>query len=235
MTREQLVDLTMLVGTDFKQGVKGIGPKKASKLIRVYGRLENLPDEIKIRLAGNYKEVRRVFLEPDLYGNYGISYGELQEQGAYDFLCEERDFSRERAASRVHYKAFKSEQKTVYTEENSVRPEELETIIAALRELGLSYEETAKLMSKVTKDAKTLRGLWGKPGAGGRKRSGLIKLGVSLIAFPIPTIGIKKSLGATLIVAGLIRERMKHLHVADVYSTFKDVNRELQRLQQKSD
>jgi hypothetical protein len=115
-----------------------------------------------------------------------------------------------------------------------VRPEELETIVAALRELGLSYEETVELVSEVTKDAKTLRGLWGKPGAGGRKRSGLIKLGVSLIAFPIPTIGIKKSLGATLIVAGLIRERMKHLHVADVYSTFKDVNRELQRLWQKT-
>ena len=184
---------------------------------------------------GNYEEVRRVFLEPDLYGNYGISHGELQEQGAYDFLCGERDFSRERAISRVHYfKAFKSEQKTVYREENSVRPEELETIVAALRELGLSYEETVKLMSEVTKDAKTLRSLWGKPGAGGRKRSGLIKLGVSLIAFPIPTIGIKKSLGATLIIAGLIRDKMKHSHVADVYSTFKDVNRELQKLRQKS-
>lgn len=115
-----------------------------------------------------------------------------------------------------------------------MRPEELETIVAALRELGLSYEETVKLVSEVTKDAKPLRSLWGKLGAGGRKRSGLIKLGVSLIAFPIPTIGIKKSLGATLIAAGLIRERMKHIHVADVYSTFKDVNRELQRIRQKS-
>lgn len=133
-----------------------------------------------------------------------------------------------------YFKAFKSEQKTVQREGISVRPEELETIVAALRELGLSYEDTAKLMSEVTKDAKTLRPLWGKPGAGVRKRSGLIKLGVSLIAFPIPTIGIKKSLGATLIVAGLIRERMKHMHVADVYSTFKDVNKELQRLRQKS-
>jgi hypothetical protein len=107
----------------------------------------------------------------------------------------------------VYFKAFKSEQKTVQREGISVRPEELETIVAALRELGLSYEETVKL-SEVTKDAKTLRSLWGKPSAGGRKRSGLIKLGVSLIAFPIPMIGIKKSLGATLIVAGLIRERM---------------------------
>ena len=116
----------------------------------------------------------------------------------------------------------------------AVRPEELETIVTAVRELGLSYNETAKLMSGVAKDAKTLGSLWGKPGAGGQKGSRLIKLGVSLIAFPIPTIGIKKSLGAMLIAAGLIQERMKHIHVTDVYSTFQDVNRQLQRLQQKS-
>ena len=115
-----------------------------------------------------------------------------------------------------------------------MKPEELETILIASRELGLSYEETVKLMSEVTEDAKNLRPLLGKPGGGGRKGSRLIKLGVSLIAFPIPTIGIKKSLGATLVAAGLIRQRMKHIHVADVYSTFKDVNRELQRLRQKS-
>jgi flap endonuclease-1 len=92
MTLEQFVDLVMLVGTDFNQGVKGIGSKKALKLVRVHGRLENLSDEVKIRLEGNYEEVRRVFLEPDVYGNYGISYGELQEQGAYDFLCGEEVF-----------------------------------------------------------------------------------------------------------------------------------------------
>ena len=88
-----------------------------------------------------------------------------------------------------------------------MKPEELETIVITLRELGLSYEETVKLMSGVTKDAKSLRSLWGKPSAGGQKNSRLIKLGVSLIAFPIPTIGIKKSLGAMLIAAGLVKRK----------------------------
>ena len=114
-----------------------------------------------------------------------------------------------------------------------MKPEELETLVIALRELGLSYDETARLMSRVTKDEKSLRSLWGKPSAGGQKGSRLIKLGVSLVAFPIPTIGIKKSVGAALIAAGLIQERMKHLHVAEVYNTFQDVNKELQKLQQK--
>lgn len=110
-------------------------------------------------------------------------------------------------------------------------PEDLEKAVTALRDLGLSFEETAKLMRGVTKDTKTLRILWGKPGAGGNNNSGLIKLGVSLIAFPIPTIGIKKSLGAMLIAAGLARERMKHMHVVDVYSNLKDVNKELKKIQ----
>jgi len=121
-----------------------------------------------------------------------------------------------------------------WKEEVVLRPEELETLVLALRELGLSYDEMVKLMAGVTKDAKSLRSLWGKPGAGGQKGSPLIKVGVSLIAFPIPTIGIKKSLGAMLIAAGLVQERIKHLHVADVYSTFQDVSREIQKLHQKS-
>ena len=44
ITREGLVDLALLVGTDFNNGIKGIGPKKALKLIQQHGRLENLPD-----------------------------------------------------------------------------------------------------------------------------------------------------------------------------------------------
>ena len=111
-----------------------------------------------------------------------------------------------------------------------MRPEELDTIVIALRELGLSYEETIKLMREVTKEAKTLKSLIGEPGAGGDKGSKLIKLGMSLILFPIPTIGIKKSLGAMLIAAGLIQERMKHMQVVDVYSAFQEANRELQKL-----
>lgn len=112
-----------------------------------------------------------------------------------------------------------------------MEPKELEIIAVALRELGLSYEEAVKIFSGVTKDAHTLRSLWGKPIAGEQKNSRLIKLGASLIAFPVPTIGIKKSIGAMLIAAGLIRERRKHLRVADVYRTFQDVNLELKKLQ----
>jgi flap endonuclease-1 len=101
ITREQLVDLAILAGTDFNRGVRGIGPKKALKLIKSHGKLENMPDEIKPKLPRNYERVRTLFLAPDVYENYKISYGELQEEGIYRFLCGERNFSRERVQTAV--------------------------------------------------------------------------------------------------------------------------------------
>ena len=111
-----------------------------------------------------------------------------------------------------------------------MKPDELERIAVLLRELGMSYDETVKLMSGVMKDSEAIKSSFGKSDAKGKSDSQLIRLGVSLIAFPIPTIGIKKSLGAMLIAAGLVQQRWKHIHVTDVYSTFRDVQNELRKL-----
>src|SRR5215470_3521128 len=47
ITREQLIDLAILVGTDFNDGIKGIGPKKALKLVSDFGSIERMPGEIR--------------------------------------------------------------------------------------------------------------------------------------------------------------------------------------------
>ena len=41
ITREGLIDLAILVGTDFNPGIKGIGPKKALALVQKHGRIED--------------------------------------------------------------------------------------------------------------------------------------------------------------------------------------------------
>lgn len=46
MSREQLVDAAILVGTDFNPGIKGIGPKKAVALIKKDGSLEGLVERL---------------------------------------------------------------------------------------------------------------------------------------------------------------------------------------------
>ena len=39
-TREQLIDLAILIGTDYNPGIRGIGPKKGLKLIQQHGDLQ---------------------------------------------------------------------------------------------------------------------------------------------------------------------------------------------------
>jgi len=97
ITREQLIDIAVLIGTDFNEGLKGIGPKTAVNLIKKHGKIENLPNEVKGTLeTQNYREVRRFFLEPKVTTGYTLRYGQLQEDELYRFLCDQRDFSRER-------------------------------------------------------------------------------------------------------------------------------------------
>jgi flap endonuclease-1 len=97
ITRQQLIDLAILVGTDFNEGVRGIGPKTALSLIKKYGELEHLPDEIRLKIENqNYMAVRTFFLQPYVTSDYDLRYAELDENELYRFLCDQRDFSRDR-------------------------------------------------------------------------------------------------------------------------------------------
>ena len=96
ITREQLVDLAILIGTDFNEGVKGIGPKKALKLLRKYSKIENLPREIRDNVPSNYEEIRKIFLEPEVIDEYSLGYRDPMENELYEFLCIEKGFSQQR-------------------------------------------------------------------------------------------------------------------------------------------
>jgi flap endonuclease-1 len=101
ITRTQLIDLGILVGTDFNTGVKGIGPKKALKLVQQYGAIESMPEEIRsaVGAVGDVDDVRRLYLEPDTTGDYDLTPGEPNFEGIVDFLCREREFSIDRVTA----------------------------------------------------------------------------------------------------------------------------------------
>jgi flap endonuclease-1 len=96
ISREQLVDLALLVGTDFNEGVMGIGPKKGLALIRKYGTAEKFPEEIRKELPDDLNQVRSIFLHPRVLENYSLKRGRPDPDGLVEFLCEERAFSRDR-------------------------------------------------------------------------------------------------------------------------------------------
>lgn len=98
ITREQLVDIGILVGTDFNpEGVKGIGPKTALKLIKQHGSLEKLLPTLKeAEFPAEPQRIREIFLNPKVTDKYKLTWKDPNVEGVVDFLCRERDFSEER-------------------------------------------------------------------------------------------------------------------------------------------
>ena len=96
ISREQLVDLALLVGTDFNEGVMGIGPKKGLALVRKYGAAEKFPEEIRGGLPSDLDRVRSIFLHPRVLENYSLKRDRPDPDGVIEFLCEERAFARDR-------------------------------------------------------------------------------------------------------------------------------------------
>lgn len=98
ITRDQLIDIGMLVGTDYNpMGVKGVGPKTALKLIKEYGSLERvLPVLKKADFPVPPDEIRNIFLNPRVDTKYNIEPRKPLIEETIEFLCEERDFSEDR-------------------------------------------------------------------------------------------------------------------------------------------
>lgn len=104
ITREQLIEMGILIGTDFFPGIKGIGQKTALDLIKKYNTIENiLKNQIKIRgkeiflnleLVAHIKEI---FLNPDVKRDYKIPKPKkIDFEKLEELLIEEHNFSRQR-------------------------------------------------------------------------------------------------------------------------------------------
>jgi flap endonuclease-1 len=100
LSRGQLVDLALLVGTDFNDGIKGIGPKKALGLVRTFGRVEDMPENIRAQVPG-LPALREVYLAPAVAADYGLRFKEPDAPGIFRFLCDERGFSRDRVQAAI--------------------------------------------------------------------------------------------------------------------------------------
>ena len=95
ITREQLIDLSILVGTDFNpDGIKGIGPKTALKLIKKHESIENVLDTLEDPyFPVDPKKIKEIFLKPNVTKKYRLEWKNPNINGVKNFLCRERDFS----------------------------------------------------------------------------------------------------------------------------------------------
>jgi flap endonuclease-1 len=98
ITYEQLIDVGILIGTDFNpDGIEGLGPKTALKLVKEHGTLENaLPFIKNAQFPAEPQRIREIFLKPTITDNYKIEWKEPDVEGTVTFIVKERDFSEDR-------------------------------------------------------------------------------------------------------------------------------------------
>lgn len=110
-----------------------------------------------------------------------------------------------------------------------VKPEELKNLAVVLRELGLSYEETLNIMRGIATDSPCIKRLWKDS-----EKAKLVKLGLTLIAFPEPT-PVSETLGVFVLSLGMIQTKMERsaLHIEDIYGTFQGVIGSLQTIKRE--
>ncbi|MBR3155962.1 MAG: flap endonuclease-1 [Methanobrevibacter sp.] len=97
ITREQLVDMGILIGTDFCEGLKGVGAKTALKLARS-GKLEEKIDELQSQSTHDLEEVRDIFLKHNVNTDYKIKWEKPNKDKLIEFLCYEHGFSVDRVS-----------------------------------------------------------------------------------------------------------------------------------------
>lgn len=99
ISKEQLIMIGLLMGTDFNKGIKGIGPKKALKIVKGLENIEQVKEYCKqnnMELEEHVEWVFNFFLHPPYKEVKKIEFGIPNEEDIKKILCDEHDFSEER-------------------------------------------------------------------------------------------------------------------------------------------
>ena len=102
LSQAQLVDLGILVGTDYNARIPGVGPKTALKLITAHGSIEGVLENTDKKFPENtpaIDTIRAIFIDPPITKDYNVNSGEINPPKIQEILCEEHQFSLSRVDS----------------------------------------------------------------------------------------------------------------------------------------
>ena len=97
--QKQLVDMAILIGTDYNEGIKGYGSTKSLKIIKKTGNVENALATIggsDSPTLQEIKEIREIFLRPTIIVDYSLSWSKPDDEAVLKILCDMHQFSRDR-------------------------------------------------------------------------------------------------------------------------------------------
>lgn len=105
ISHKQLVWIGILLGTDFDEGIKGVGPKTALKIAKNSNTIEDIEKQVKEKFDAVFeldiREVEKLFLDPEIKEideEYvqGLLSKKYDKERLLDFMCSKHDFSQER-------------------------------------------------------------------------------------------------------------------------------------------
>lgn len=96
ITKEQLVIVGILIGTDYSSGVKGVGPKTALKIVKEHKTLDKVLESVAWESDVEAEKIYDFFLNPPVTDRYDIEWKEPDADKLKEFMVEEHDFSSER-------------------------------------------------------------------------------------------------------------------------------------------
>lgn len=96
ISREQLIILGILVGTDFNPQVKGIGLKTALRLVKEHKTLEGVLSNVRWESNVDPQGVFNFFMNPPATNNYEVRWKEPDVDKLISFMVQEHNFSIER-------------------------------------------------------------------------------------------------------------------------------------------
>lgn len=117
LNQNQLIDLGILIGTDYNpDGIKGVGPKTALKLITEHGSLEAALSHVKnADFPHSVEEIKELFINPRITNEYNLEWNKPDVAGIIGFLCAEHNFSQQRVLSAVEKMQKGMDQKATRT------------------------------------------------------------------------------------------------------------------------
>jgi len=94
LDRKQLIEIGLMIGTDYNEGVKGIGPKKALAAVKAGKNADDVHRDA--GLEGDLTPIRDLFMHPDTTKKYELSWRAPDSAAAMKLFVDRFEFSSDR-------------------------------------------------------------------------------------------------------------------------------------------
>lgn len=106
LTQDQFIDLCILLGCDYCDSIRGIGPTRALALIRQHGNIETILESLdkekyKVPEDWPFQAARELFHKPNVLGVEdpavaGLKWEQPDEEGLVQFMVQQAGFNEQR-------------------------------------------------------------------------------------------------------------------------------------------